>query len=208
MTRRIAFLSLSLTLFVFATVGQLAAQSDGYQIGDVVADFSLKSVDGEMVSMSDFDDAQGIILIVTCNSCPWAKKYEDRIIDLHKSYADKGFPVIAINPNDVKRSPDDSYEEMKVRAEEKGFPFDYVYDETQEVARALGATKTPEVYLVEKTDKGMVLRYHGAIDDNADDPSGVEAKFVENAIQAIMNGDEISETKTKAIGCTVKYTQS
>ncbi len=204
MLLRISFFAALLT---FSIICILPAQS-GYQIGDQVEDFSLKNVDGNMVSMSDFTDAKGIILIVTCNTCPWAQKYEDRVEALHNKFEPMGYPVIAINPNDVKKSPGDSYANMQKRSENKGFSFDYVYDETQDIARALGATRTPEVFLVKKESDAFILKYHGAIDDNPNDPSGVEEPFVEQAIEALINGKEISKPTTKFIGCSVKYAES
>ncbi len=199
---------LILTLFITIGLGLNAQTSKGYQIGDQVKNFSLKNVDGDMVSMSDYKDAKGIILIITCNTCPWAKKYEDRIEALHAQYEPKGFPVIAINSNDVNKSPGDSYAAMQQRADEKGFSFPYVYDETQEIARALGATRTPEVFLVENTREGFILRYHGAIDDNPKDPNSVDEKFVEQAVNAVIEGKEIDKPETKFIGCSVKYAES
>jgi peroxiredoxin len=175
---------------------------DGYKVGDTAMDFSLKNVDGKMVSLADYKDAKGYIVIFTCNSCPYSVAYEDRIIELHEQYADKGFPVIAINPNDVEKSPKDSYELMKVRAEEKDFPFAYVYDKTQEITKAYGATNTPHVYVL---DKDRTVKYIGAIDNNTRDASAADKKYVEDAVDALMEGDDIPVTKTKAIGCTIKW---
>src|SRR5690606_12495476 len=129
-----------------------------------------------------YKDAKGYIVIFSCNTCPYVVAYEDRMIDLHNKYSKKGFPVIAINPNDPSISPGDSYKEMQVRAREKKFPFAYVFDEKQEVFRQYGATRTPHVYLLEKTAEGNVVRYIGAIDDNFKDASAVKEKFVENAV--------------------------
>lgn len=174
---------------------------DGYEIGDVATDFSLMDVDGEMVSLSDFENAKGFLVIFTCNTCPYAKAYEDRIIALDKKYKSKGVPVIAINPN---TKSGDGFAEMQERAKEKGFTYPYLHDEGQKVFPQYGATKTPHVFLLEKTEEGNVVRYIGAIDDNYQDAAQVEDKFVENAVDAMLVGNEIDPNTTKAIGCGIK----
>lgn len=176
----------------------------GYKVGDVVADFKLQNIDGRTVSMSDFDDAKGFIITFTCNTCPYAVAYEDRIEALNKMYAEKGYPVIAIMPNNVKVKPGDSMEAMKERAMEKGFTFPYLMDEGQRVYPQFGATKTPHIYVVQKTKKGNVVKYIGAIDDNYQNAEEVKKKYVEDAVNALLNGKEVEVTETKAIGCTIK----
>src|SRR5881394_2175653 len=118
----------------------MAFASGGYKPGDKAQTFTLKNIDGKMVSPADFKDAKGFIVVFTCNHCPFAKAYEDRIIALHKKYAAKGYPVLAINPNDKNREPDDSFDNMVIRAKEKKDPFPYLLDESQEIAKAYGAT--------------------------------------------------------------------
>ena len=195
-------LSLALCIGISSS---LAQTPNGYQIGDIVDDFSLKNVDEQMLSLDEIPDAHGIILIVSCNTCPWVQRYEQRIISLHEKFADKGYPVVAINPNDVNRSPGDSFEAMQARAKEMKFPFAYLYDESQEVAKAFGATYTPEVFVLEKTDQGLILQYHGAIDDSPRSADGVEEKFVEQAIKSLLSGKHIERPRAKGIGCSVKY---
>ncbi|MFT0716495.1 thioredoxin family protein [Flagellimonas lutimaris] len=177
---------------------------DGYEVGDVAADFSLKNVDGTMVSLSDFDSAKGFLVIFTCNTCPYAQAYEDRIIALDANYKQQGVPVIAINPNDPSAKPGDSFAKMKERAINKGFSFPYLIDEGQNIYPQYGATRTPQVFLLEKTAKGNVVKYIGAIDDNYQDASQVDEKFVENAVDAMLAGNEINPKTTKAIGCGIK----
>ena len=207
MMNRLSTFLLCITLGGFLNAA-FAQSSNGYQIGDVIEDFSLMSVDQEMISLANYEDAKGFIIIVSCNTCPWVKRYEDRMIALHEQYASQGYPVVAINPNDPNRSPGDSFEAMQDRAKEKAFPFAYLYDETQEIAKALGATYTPEAYVIEKTDRGMVLKYHGAIDDGPRDPNEVEEKFVEQAVNQLLEGNTPSRTRAKGIGCSVKYRAS
>jgi peroxiredoxin len=177
----------------------------GYKVGDRVEDFKLKNIDGKMVSMSDYKDAKGLIVIFTCNHCPFSIAYEDRIIDIHKRYATKGFPVIAINPNDAKVQPEDSFEKMKERAKKKKFPFAYLYDETQEIAKRFGATRTPHVYLLSKKENEYIVEYIGAIDDNSNEPQNVKIKYLENALNELIEGKAVSQNLTKAIGCTIKW---
>ena len=176
----------------------------GYQVGDRAADFSLKNVDGTMVSLSDFDKAKGFLVIFTCNTCPYAQAYEDRIIALDAKYKPQGVPVIAINPNDPSAKPGDSFTKMKERAVEKGFTFPYLFDEGQKIYPQYGATRTPHVFLLEKTASGNMVKYIGAIDDNYQDASRVDETFVENAVDAMLAGNEINPKRTKAIGCGIK----
>lgn len=173
----------------------------GYQIGDTATDFKLKSVDGKMYSMADYKDAKGFIIVFTCNHCPFAKKYEERVNDLAKKYKPKGYILLAVNPNDPEVQPDDSFEMMKVRAKEKGFVFPYLLDEGQKIFPQYGATKTPHVFLL---DKNRVVKYIGAIDDNVDSAAEVKEKYLENAITALENGKTPSPETTKAIGCSIK----
>lgn len=192
-----------LALTTILVVGFTNAQ-DGYQVGDKIEDFKLKNIDGKMVSLADYEDAKGFIVTFTCNTCPYANMYEERIIELDKKYASQGFPVIAIMPNNTKVKPGDSFEEMQKRAKEKGYTFPYLIDSKQTIYPKFGATKTPHTYVVEKTSDGYVVRYIGAIDDNYRDASAVNQKYVEAAVEALMKGKEIEVTETKAIGCTIK----
>lgn len=178
--------------------------SQGYKIGDKVADFKLKNIDGKMVSLADFKDAKGYVVIFTCNHCPYAIAYEDRIIALHNKYASKGYPVVAINPNDPAAQPQDSYEKMIERANEKKFPFVYLFDEGQKVYPVFGATRTPHVYLVNKKGKDMVVEYIGTIDDNYKEAKEVKETYLTNAIDALIAGKKLAVTETKAIGCSIK----
>ncbi|TDR23078.1 thioredoxin family protein [Flavobacterium cheniae] len=173
----------------------------GYKVGDKATDFKLKSVDNKMYSMADYKDAKGFIVVFTCNHCPFAVKYEDRIIDLAKKYKSKGYILLAINPNDPAAQPDDSFELMQKRAKEKKFTFPYLFDEGQKIYPQYGATKTPHVFLL---DKNLVVKYIGAIDDNVEDASQVKEKYLENAIAALEKGEEPTPNTTKAIGCSIK----
>ncbi|WGH76800.1 thioredoxin family protein [Tenacibaculum tangerinum] len=179
--------------------------STGYKVGDEASDFSLKNIDDTMVSLADFPDAKGFIVVFTCNMCPYSVANEDRLIALDKKYKTKGYPVIAINPNDPEVSKGDSFEAMKVRAKEKGFTFPYLFDEGQRVYPKYGATKTPHVYILQKENEKLMVAYIGAIDDSSRNEATVKERFVENAVDALLQGEKPTKTDTRAIGCSIKY---
>tara|TARA_Y100000815_G_C13290307_1_gene480536 strand:- start:680 stop:1303 length:624 start_codon:yes stop_codon:yes gene_type:complete len=192
-------------LFVLISAFTLSDnETSGYEVGDKATDFKLKNVDDKMVSLSDYKDVKGYIVIFTCNHCPYAVAYEDRIIALDKKYKKLGYPVIAINPNNPAVQEKDSFELMKVRAKEKGFTFPYLFDEGQKIYPQYGATKTPHVYVLQKTKEGNIVKYIGAIDDNHADEEAVKVKYVENAVDALLKNKEVSVKVTKAIGCSIK----
>lgn len=176
----------------------------GYKVGDVATDFSLKNIDDKMVSLSDYKDAKGFIVIFTCNHCPYSVAYEDRIIALDKEYKTKGYPVIAINPNNPESYPSDDFANMKIRAKEKGFTFPYLLDDGQKIFPQYGATKTPHVFILEKTTKGNIVQYIGAIDNNYQDASKADDTYVKKAVNALLEGKEVIQKETKAIGCSIK----
>ena len=192
-----------LVLFISAFALNNMAQK-GYGIGDLADDFSLKNIDNSMVSLADYKDAKGFIVTFTCNTCPFAVLYEDRIQALNEKYGSQGYPVIAIMPNNTDVKPGDNMQAMKQRAQEKGFTFPYLIDKGQKVYPKFGATKTPHIYVLEKTKKGNVVKYIGAIDDNHEDASAVKIKFIENAVDALLKGEEVMRKETKAIGCSIK----
>lgn len=196
-----------LTLIAFLAFGYTHYRGTvdaGYEIGDVATDFNLLNVDGQYVSLADYADAKGFLVIFTCNSCPYAVAYEDRIIALNEKYKPLGFPVIAINPNNPELKAADNYEAMQVRANEKGFTFPYLVDAGQQIYPQYGAARTPQVFLLEKQAQGNVVQYIGAIDDNYQDAGQVEEKFVELAVDALLAGEEIEIKTTRAIGCSIK----
>jgi peroxiredoxin len=186
----------------FLTAFTLKTVDTGYKIGDTIEDFSLMNTDGSMVSLSDYKDAKGFIIIFTCNTCPYSVANEDRIIGLDRKYKKRGFPVIAINPNDPIVVPNESFEKMKDRVQEKGFTFPYLLDKGQKVYPKFGATKTPEVYIVARND--LKVQYIGAIDNSSRNPEQVTEKYVENAVAALLTGKKIEKTETRAIGCSIK----
>ncbi|HEY8937765.1 MAG TPA: thioredoxin family protein [Cyclobacteriaceae bacterium] len=180
----------------------------GYDIGDIVADFKLKNVDGKNVSLADFETGKGVILIFDCNTCPYSKAYNDRIISLDKKYSSQGFPVIAINANDPEVSPGDSFTEMVEHAKKNKYSFPYLIDETQSVAKAFGATNTPHVFVLVRNEQTFKVAYIGAIDNNVRDASSADKKYVENAVDELLQKKPVTTSKTKAIGCSIKWKNS
>jgi peroxiredoxin len=177
----------------------------GYAIGETVEDFKLKNIDGKMVSMADYKDAKGFVLIFTCNHCPYSIAYEDRIIALDKAYKAKGYPVIAINPNDpsIEAAKEDSYELMQKKAKDKKFSFPYLFDEGQNVFPKFAASKTPDCFIVQKSDAGMKLVYKGAFDDT-EELKDVKKKYIADALDALLAGKTPDPAETKAFGCSIK----
>ena len=194
--------TLLLAVIAIITLAFTVKTDKGYKVGDTIEDFSLKNVDGDKISLKDYDDVKGFIIIFTCNTCPYSLANEDRIIALQDKYEELGYPVIAINPNDPKAQPGDSFEKMKVRAEEKGFNFPYLFDKGQKVYPKFGASKTPHVYIVSKPE--MKVEYIGAIDDSSRDASTVKVKYIETVVDELLAGKTPSITETRAIGCSIK----
>jgi peroxiredoxin len=197
-----------LSVVMLMVLGAGAPGNNGYEVGDSATDFKLKNVDGKMVSLSDMKDAKGFIVIFDCNTCPYSKAYNERIIGLNNKYAALGYPVVAINPNDPSVSPGDSFEKMVDYAKKKEYNFPYLQDETQEVTRAFGATNTPHVFVLNRTGKDLKVAYIGTIDDNARNASAVTKKYVEEAVDALLARKTVGTAKTKAIGCGIKWKNS
>lgn len=181
------------------------APGPGYGIGDAVADFRLRNVDGRMVALSDFSSGKGAIVVFTANHCPFSRAYEDRLIALHQRYQPLGFPVLAINPNDPAAYEEDSFDNMKLRAREKAFPFPYLLDESQAVARAFGAARTPHVVVLKREGDKFTVQYMGAVDDSSQDASGVTRRHVEEAVNNLLAGKPVSLNTTKSVGCAIKW---
>lgn len=199
-------------LFMAVCMFMLVAASPvkvGYEVGDTVADFKLKNTNGKMVALSDYKDAKGVIVIFDCNTCPVSKAYNERIIALNEKYASKGFPVIAIQPNDPTITAGDSYEEMVKVANKKNYQFPYLFDgDTQVTTTAFGATNTPHTFVLKREGSAFKVAYIGAIDDNTKDAKAATKKYVEDAVDALLANKAVLATKTKAMGCTIKWKNS
>ena len=193
-----------LLLVVFTGIATTVSAQQGLEVGDKAIDFNLLNVDGEYVSLEDYQDKKGVVVIFTCNHCPYAQAWEQRIIDLHQDYAGKGYPVVAINPNDSNVVAADSYSAMQQRAEEKNYPFPYLLDAKQNIFPAYGATKTPHVYLLENMNNEFIVRYIGAVDNNYKAADKVTETYLADAIDALIEGEKPEPESTKAIGCSIK----
>src|SRR5262245_15973426 len=180
----------------------MAVESKSVEIGFPLPDFRLPSVTGGSVAPSDYADATLFGVFFTCNHCPYAKAIEGRLIELERDYADKGFRFVAISANDAVTYPDDSFANMKKRAEERGYRFPYLYDESQAVARAFGAVCTPDLYVFDRDRK---LAYHGRLDDSPMDASKVKRRELREALDALFAGRAPSPAQNPSIGCSIKW---
>jgi peroxiredoxin len=172
------------------------------ELGAKAPDFNLKGVDGKMHSLADYAEKKALVVIASCNHCPTVIQYEDRMVEIQRDYANKGVHLIAINGNETDGHPTDSFDHMVERAKQKGFNFAYLRDDTQDVVRAFGAVRTPEVFLFgpERT-----LLYHGRIDDNAANPKAVKRHDLREALDEVLAGKPVSVANTVHVGCTVKW---
>jgi len=196
-------------ILIAGLLTSLKTLEHGYKVGDEATDFQLKNVDGSTVSlgMIKYSAAKGFIVVFTCNHCPFSKSYEDRIIELNKKFENLGYPVVAINPNDPEREPEDSFANMQKRAKEKGFTFPYLFDETQKISYFYGAERTPHVYIVKKEAGKFKVAYIGAIDNDVQNVNEKKEKYVETAVNELIAGKPVTKALTKAVGCAIKWKQ-
>jgi len=189
-----------------AAVGWAGESTGGLALGSkvpaAVAKTKMKNVDGKMLSLADVTGKAGTLVVFTCNHCPFAKDWEQRIVELGNAYAGKGIGVVLVNANDPTQHADDGFEEMQAHAKSRGMKIPYVVDETSAVARAFGASVTPEAFLFDKTGK---LAYHGTIDDNRKEPDKVKARYLKDALDAVVAGKAPAVSETKGLGCGIKF---
>ena len=202
----LASATLALTLTSAAMAADEAAPA-GIAIGDEapMATTKMKNVDGKQLSIADVKKAKGTLVVFSCNACPWAKAWETRIVALGNASTKRGIGVIVINSNDPTVNDQDGYDVMKERAKQRKMQFAYVVDATSDVARAFGATRTPEAYLFGADGK---LVYHGTIDDNANDPKQVKERYLEAALTSVSSGKPVATAETKSMGCGIKFRKS
>ncbi|MBO0936635.1 thioredoxin family protein [Fibrella sp. HMF5335] len=187
------------TLPVFA---QRAAT--GYTLGEVVVPFSLKNVDGRTISLNEYKTQKGVIVIFTSNHCPFSKAYEDRMLNLDRKFGPQGYPVLAIMSSDASVYEEDSFEQMQSRAKTRNYTFPYLTDDTQGVAKAFGATRTPQVYVLKRSGERFTVEYIGSIDDSPQDATNVQRAYVDEAATSLLAGRPVVTPLTKAIGCAIK----
>lgn len=171
-------------------------------LGEKIPYFSLTGTDGRIHSVADFQTAKALVVVFTCNHCPYAQAYEQRLIELANRYQPLGVQFVAICSNDAGMYPEDSFENMVAKSKTLGLPFPYLHDTTQAAAKGFDAACTPEAFLF---DGHQQLCYHGRIDDNYRDPSQVEQRDLQNAIEAILAGGKPKPALTPCIGCSIKW---
>jgi len=199
-------LRLLVPLFVLAatsTASSAEPAPEALAIGEVapLRDARMKSVDGREITIADVAGKKGTLVVFTCNHCPWVKMWQKRIARIGNAAVGRGVGVVAINSNDPAAFPEDDLEDMKARAKELGLRFPYAMDETSDVARAFGATRTPEAYLFDAQGR---LVYHGTVDDNARDERAVKQPWLKQAVEAVAGGRTVPTAETKALGCSIK----
>jgi peroxiredoxin len=201
--RRAALLAASFVL-VSGMPARAHSESGVLSLGEKVpmSDTKMTTTDGREISIEDVKGPKGTLVVFTCNACPWVKKWEERIVKLGNEAGKKGVGVIAINANDPSKNPEDGFDVMKLRAKQRGMKFAYAMDATSDVARAFGATRTPEAFLFDAHGK---LVYHGTIDDNADNAKAVKDPYLASAVSAVASGKPVRVAETKSLGCGIKF---
>ena len=195
--RLAALAGLALALTAGSARAQLA-------IGDALPmkDVKMTGVDGKSVTIAGVSGKKGTLVVFTCNHCPWAKMWQTRVTDIVNTAGKAGIGMVAINANDPAEYPEDGMDGMKQRAKELGIKFPYVVDATSDVARAFGASRTPEAFLF---DAGGKLVYHGTVDDSPKDASAVKDAYLKDAVSAVSTGKTVTTAETKAMGCSIKF---
>ncbi len=202
------------TCSVFATTAALILvififQSFRYEtksiIGNSINDFRLKNIDGKTISLSDYKNAKGFIIVFTCNHCPFAKLYPDRMSKLNTKYKSSGVPLIAISSTDTVAYEEDTYSKMIAKAKQEKFNFPYLFDGSQTAAKNFGAQKTPHAFVVWKEKGEYIIKYNGAIDDNGAEPEKVKNQYVANAVDALLKGKEVEIKESKSLGCQIHF---
>ena len=202
--RRIIGVVIALNFWVLG-LSQIRSASDSVinKQFHIVQPFSLKSVSGEFVGMSTYPEAKGMIVVFTCNHCPFAKLYPERMNELHRKYAAKGIPLLAISSTDTVLFEEDGFAEMQKVAQQQGFVFPYLFDADQTVVQDFGAQKTPHAFVLARSEKGWEIVYSGSIDDNGADSSAVKHKYVEDAVRAVLKQKKVKVAHTSSIGCFI-----
>ena len=197
-------LALTLALASLAGPVRAAEMAEELALGATapMADVKMQNVDGKDVSIDDVRGRKGTLVIFSCNACPWVKAWETRLVALGNEWQKKGVGVIMVNSNDPQVQAEDGYAEMRKRAKARGMKFPYVVDATSDLARAFGATRTPEAFLFDAEGQ---LVYHGTIDDNARQPRQVKARYLQEALETASAGKQVTTAETKALGCSIKF---
>ena len=196
---------ISAVLLLLTAQTTITAQPGGYTLGDVVGDFQLTNVDNRTVNLADYRQQKGLIVVFTSNHCPFAIAYEDRIVALDRKVAPKGFPVLAIMSNDPAAYEADSFAQMQVRARDKQYAFAYALDQTQQVAKNFGVTRTPQTFVLRNQHGQFTVEYIGSIDDSPQEAGNVRRQYVEEAVASLLAGRPVQTPLTKPIGCGLTW---
>jgi len=201
---KLAHFAVALAIAATPAAAHAGESSGGLTLGSKApqATTKMKNIDGKQLSIADVAGKAGTLVIFTCNHCPFAKDWEQRIVELANGYTARGIGAVLINANNPDMHPEDGYAEMQTRAKSRGMKVPYVVDETSAVAKAFGASVTPEAFLFDKSGK---LVYHGAIDDNRKQPDKVQARYLKDALDAVLDGKAPPVAETKSLGCGIKF---
>jgi peroxiredoxin len=191
------FLLLAVAVF---TVGNTVSEEP-----IIVPDFRLKSTQGTWLCLADSANANGFIVVFTCNHCPFAKQYHQRLNALHARFAQQGVPLVAISSTDTVQYADDSFAQMVTVAQTQHYQFPYLYDPTQQAARSFGAQKTPHAFVIWKVGSQWEVRYSGAIDNNGYKPDQVTQPYVQDAVEALLAGKPVRHPSTSSVGCVIHF---
>ena len=202
--RRIIGVVIALNFWVLGlSQANSVADSSTIKQNAIVQPFLLKCVSGEFVGMSTYPEAKGMIVVFTCNHCPFAKLYPERMNELYRKYAAQGIPLLAISSTDTVLFEEDGFAEMQKISQQQGFIFPYLFDAEQTVVQDFGAQKTPHAFVLARSEKGWKIVYSGSIDDNGADPSAVKHKYVEDAVRAVLKHKKVKVAHTSSIGCFI-----
>lgn len=202
--RRIIGVVIALNFWVLGlSQANSVADSSTIKQDAIVQPFLLKCVSGEFVGMSTYPEAKGMIVVFTCNHCPFAKLYPERMNELYRKYAAQGIPLLAISSTDTVLFEEDGFAEMQKISQQQGFIFPYLFDAEQTVVQDFGAQKTPHAFVLARSEKGWKIVYSGSIDDNGADPSAVKHKYVEDAVRAVLKHKKVKVAHTSSIGCFI-----
>lgn len=180
----------------------MAVETPAPRFGDSCPDFKLLGVDGKTYSRKDFAGTHPLVVVFMCNHCPYVKAIEDRLIQLGHDLKKLSIPMVAICSNDEVSYPEDNFENLKKRWQEKSYPFPYLHDKTQEVAKAFGAVCTPDYFVYDKNQK---LAYRGRLDDSWKDTNKVTSRDLFKAVQLLAQGQSLSEKQIPSMGCSIKW---
>ncbi len=202
--RRIIGVVIALNFWVLGlSQANSVADSSTIKQNAIVQPFLLKCVSGEFVGMSTYPEAKGMIVVFTCNHCPFAKLYPERMNELYRKYAAQGIPLLAISSTDTVLFEEDGFAEMQKISQQQGFIFPYLFDAEQTVVQDFGAQKTPHAFVLSRSEEGWKIVYSGSIDDNGADPSAVKHKYVEDAVRAVLKHKKVKVAHTSSIGCFI-----